>query len=152
MPDILSVVLRALSFVMLFQAAGVAIFVAIFGRRLESSLAAVRHLGQVAAVAGLVLVAGHYALEAARMTSELSGMWDNMQGMVWNSSARTAVLLRLVGLLFIAIGLHAASGRARCRSSARCSPSWRSVYGTHDRQRTSLRVGGACLMAVCTLR
>jgi hypothetical protein len=46
MPDILSVVLRGLSFVMLFQAAGVAIF----GRRLESSLATIRHLGQVTAV------------------------------------------------------------------------------------------------------
>lgn len=113
MPDILSVVLRALSFVMLFQAAGVAIFVAIFGRRLKSSLAAVRRLGQVAAVAGMLLVGGHYALEAARMTSELSGMWDpSMQGMVWNSSARTAVLLRLLGLLLIAIGLRAASGRS----------------------------------------
>jgi putative copper export protein len=114
MPDILSVVLRALSFVMLFQAAGIAIFVAIFGRRLESSLATIRHLGQVTAVAGMVLVAAHYVLEAARMTSEMSGMWDpTMQGMVWNSPARTAVLLRLLGLLLIAIGLRAASGRSR---------------------------------------
>jgi len=114
MADILSVVLRALSFVMLFQAAGIAIFIAIFGRRLENSLATIRQLGQMTAVAGMVLVAAHYALEAARMTSEISGMWDpTMQGMVWNSSARTAVLPRLLGLLFIAIGLRAASGRSR---------------------------------------
>lgn len=113
MPDILSVVLRALSFVMLLQAAGIAIFIAIFRRRLENSLATIRHLGQMTAVAGMVLVAAHYALEAARMTSEMSGMWDpTMQGMVWDSSARTAVLPRLLGLLFIAIGLRASSGRS----------------------------------------
>jgi putative copper resistance protein D len=113
MPDVLSVVLRALSFVVLFQAAGVAIFIAIFGRRLESSLGAVRRLGQVAALAGVVLVAGHYVLEAARMTGDLSGMFDSsMQGMVWNSSSRAALIFRGVGLLLIALGLRAASGRS----------------------------------------
>jgi hypothetical protein len=76
MPDVLSVVLRALSFVLLFQAAGIAIFVAIFGRRLTTTEGAVRGLGQVAALAGMVLVVAHYALEAARMAGELSGMWD----------------------------------------------------------------------------
>ena len=35
MPDVLSVILRALSFVLLFPAAGLAIFVAICGRQLE---------------------------------------------------------------------------------------------------------------------
>jgi hypothetical protein len=76
MPDVLSVVLRALSFVLLFQAAGIAIFVAIFGRLLTTTQGAVRRLGQVAALAGMVLVVAHYALEAARMAGELSGMWD----------------------------------------------------------------------------
>ena len=52
MPDVVSVILRALSFVLLFQAAGVAIFVAIFGRRLASSLVPVRRVGQAAAVGG----------------------------------------------------------------------------------------------------
>ena len=54
MPDVLSVILRALSFVLLFQAAGVAIFVAIFGRWLASSQVSIRRLGQAAAIAGLV--------------------------------------------------------------------------------------------------
>jgi hypothetical protein len=45
MPDILSVVLRALSFVLLFQAAGIAIFVAAFGRRLASARRVIVHLG-----------------------------------------------------------------------------------------------------------
>ena len=113
MPDVLSVVLRALSFVLLFQAAGVAIFVAIFGRRLASSQAPIRRLGQAAALAGVVLVAAHHAMEAARMAGEMSGMWDPaLQGMAWNSPARAALICRLAGLLLIAVGLQGASVRS----------------------------------------
>jgi copper resistance protein D len=112
MPDVLSVILRALSFVMLFQATGVAIFVAIFGRRLASSRQAVRRLGQATAIFAIVLVAGHYAMEAARMAGEMSGMWDPaLQGMSWNSPARAALTGRLLGLALIAIGLQGASVR-----------------------------------------
>src|SRR5258706_9286217 len=107
MPDVISVILRALSFVLLLQAAGVAIFVAIFGRGLASSRAAVRRLGQAAAIAALVLVAAHYAMEAARMAGEMSGMWDPaLQRMAWNSPARAALICRLLGLLLIAVGLQ----------------------------------------------
>jgi putative copper export protein len=112
MPDILSVILRALSFVMLFQAAGVAIFIAIFGRRLASSHETVRRLGRAAAISAIVLVAGHYAMEAARMAGEMSGMWDPaLQGMAWNSPARAALIGRLLGLALIAIGLLGAGVR-----------------------------------------
>jgi putative copper export protein len=112
MPDVLSVILRALSFVLLFQAAGVAIFVAIFGGRLTSSRGTVRRLGQAAAIGAMVLVAAHYALEAARMAGEMSGMWDpTLQGMAWNSPARAALIGRLLGLLLIAVGLQGASVR-----------------------------------------
>jgi copper resistance protein D len=112
MPDVISAILRALSFVLLFQAAGVAIFVAMFGRRLASSLVPVRRLGQAAALAAIVLVAGQYALEAARMAGEMSGIWDPiLQGMAWNSPARAALICRLLGLLLIAVGLQRGSGR-----------------------------------------
>ena len=112
MPDIASLVLRALSFVLLFQAAGVAIFIALFGRRLDRSQPAIRRLGQAAALAGVVAVAGHYALEAARMAGQMSGLWDPMlQTMMWHSASRAALLCRLLGLLLIAVGLHAASQR-----------------------------------------
>ena len=112
MPDVISAILRALSFVLLFQAAGVAMFVAIFGRRLDSSRGAICRLGQVAASAGIVFVAGHYALEAARMAGEMSGMWNPaLQGMAWNSPGRAALICRLFGLLLIAVGLQGASVR-----------------------------------------
>lgn len=112
MPDVISVILRALSFVLLLQAAGAAIFDAIFGRRLASSRAAVRRLGQAAAIAAIVLAAAHYAMEAARMAGEMSGMWDPaLQGMAWNSPARAALICRLLGLLLIAVGLQDAGVR-----------------------------------------
>jgi putative copper resistance protein D len=125
MPDVVSVILRALSFVFLFQAAGAALFAAIFGRRLSSSQVSVRRLGKAAAIAAIVLVAAHYALEAARMAGEMSGVWDPaLQGMMWNSPARAALICRLLGLLLIAVGLQEAGAR-----------------------RTILAVGGAALAA-----
>lgn len=112
MPDVVSVILRAVSFVLLFQAAGVTIFVAIFGRRLDSSEVPIRRLGQVAAIAAIVLVAAHYAMEAARMAGEMSGVWDPaLQGMAWNSPARAALICQLLGLLLIATGLQGPSAR-----------------------------------------
>lgn len=107
MPDVLSVILRAMSFVLLFQAAGVAIFVALFGRGLANTRIAVRRLGFIAAVAAMVLVAGHYALEAARMAGEMSGLWDPaLQAIAWNSPAGAAFVCRLFGLLLVAMGLR----------------------------------------------
>jgi copper resistance protein D len=109
MVDALSVIVRAGSFVLLFQAAGIAIFLAIFGHRLASSRTAVRRWGLATALAGLVFVAAHYALEAARMAGNLSGAWDmSLQGMLWHSSARAALIARLVGLGLIAVGLRRA--------------------------------------------
>jgi putative copper resistance protein D len=61
----------------------------------------------VSALAALVFIAGHYALEAARMAGEMSGMLDpSLQQMVWHSSSRAALVYRLAGLLLIAIGLQ----------------------------------------------
>jgi copper resistance protein D len=113
MADTLSVVLRALSFVLLFQAAGLAIFLALFGDRLATLQDPIRRAGQVVALAAIAFVAAHYALEAARMAGDLSGIWDpDLQGIVWNSSNRAAVIGRLAGLLLIAMGLYSSRGRS----------------------------------------
>lgn len=107
MVDGLSVTVRALSLVLLFQAAGIAIFLALFAEMLTSSRTAVRRLGQASALGGVVCVAAHYVLEGARMAGDLAGLSDpSLQGMVWHSSARAALIMRLVGLGLVAFGLR----------------------------------------------
>jgi putative copper resistance protein D len=101
--DAISALVRGLSFVALFQAAGVAIFIALFGRRLTQTSQRLRRIGFVSAVAGIALVAAHYALEAARMAGALSGVLDpSLQAMVFDSSMSTAWIWRMIGLTLIA--------------------------------------------------
>lgn len=106
-PDALSVVLRAVSFVFLLNAAGIAIFIAVFGRLVTDSLATVSYLGWWLTVGALVFVAGHHALEAARMAGEMSGLMDPaMQSMALRSPAGAAFALRMFGLALVMGGLH----------------------------------------------
>src|SRR5882724_5339489 len=88
-PDALSVALRAVSFVLLLNAAGIPIFIAVFGRLVPDSLPAITELGRRLAIAALVFVAGHHALEAARMAGEMGGVMDPaMQAMTLRSEER----------------------------------------------------------------
>lgn len=104
--DALSATLRALSFVALFQAAGVAIFLAIFGRQLMRTKGTVRRIGSVSALFAVLLVAAHYALEAPRMSGELADVMDSsLQALVLHSPASAALVLRLTGLALILFGL-----------------------------------------------
>ncbi len=113
-PDIASVVLRALAYILLFQATGVALFVASFGPRLSGSLRSVRLLGATAAVAAIVLLSGHYALEAARMAGEFSGSLDaSLQALVVRSSTGGAFALRVTGLALVAFALQTPSSWRR---------------------------------------
>lgn len=110
--DALSVGCRALSFIALFQAAGAALFIALFGRELTSADAAIRKLGIVFAWAGIALVLLHYALEAGRIGGELAGVLDPAyQRMVMDSPQSAAAALRATGLLLIALGLRNATSR-----------------------------------------
>jgi copper resistance protein D len=112
--DVISALVRGLSFLALFQAAGVAIFIALFGGRLTAAASAVRRIGFVSAIAGIVLVTVHYALEAARMAGELSGALDSsLQAMVFDSPMSTAWLLRTVGLALIATTVRRGGRLAR---------------------------------------
>jgi putative copper export protein len=103
--DALSATLRALSFVALFQAAGMAIFFALFGRQLTRTRDVLCRIGIVSATGAAALVVLHYMLEAARMSGEIAGMLDgSLQSLVLHSSAGTALALRLAGLALILIG------------------------------------------------
>lgn len=107
MQDILSVALRALSFIFLLQAAGVTLFVAIFGRHLSSSQHLIRRLGGLSALLGIACVAGHFVLEAARMAGEMAGAMDaSLQKTVLHSPNGVALALRVLGLSIVAVGLR----------------------------------------------
>jgi putative copper resistance protein D len=104
--DILSIVIRTLSFVATLQAAGIAIFVALFAHHLGTSARPIRRWGVWSALVGLALVLAHHTLEAARMTGELSGLRElGLQGQVLHSATGAANATRMVGLVLIATGV-----------------------------------------------
>ena len=102
MADIVSVILRAFSFLLLLQAAGVALFIGLFGAALSHSEPVLRRLGVGSAALALAFVTGHYGLEAARMAGEFAGVWDlSLQSIVMRSSSGAAFVLRFVGLVLV---------------------------------------------------
>lgn len=115
--DLVSALVRALSFVAMFQAAGIAMFVAIFGRDLGPALDPIRRLGRASAVVGSGLVIVHYSLEAARMAGALSGVFDvSLQELVLDSPMSVAAGLRIAGLVAIAAALSRADTLSRTRT------------------------------------
>lgn len=105
-PDALSVVLRAVSFVLLLNAAGIPIFVAAFGRLSPDILPRIRRLGWQLASGALVFVTAHHLLEAARMAGEMSGLMDPaMQSTTLWSKEGAAFALRAAGTVLVALGL-----------------------------------------------
>jgi putative copper export protein len=107
--DVLSVTLRALSFLTLFQAAGIAVFLALREQELPGTDGALRRIGAFAALVAGALLAAQYPLEAARMSGELDGVLDpNLQGIVMHSAVSVTLSWRLLGLLLIVGGLRRA--------------------------------------------
>ena len=105
-PDTLSVVLRALSFVALLQAAGIAIFVALFGSYVRHSQTTIRQLGVWSAVVAAPLLIGQYLLEPARMAGDLTGIFDpSLQRLAMRSPVAATLAARMVGLALIAVTL-----------------------------------------------
>ncbi len=117
LPDILSVLLRVLSLILVLQAAGAALFAAMLGRDLDGSRRATRQLGRIAALAGAVCVAGYLALQAGRMAGDLSGVLDgSLLELALTSPAGGAACLSLLGLALIAVGLSFDGPGARADS------------------------------------
>jgi putative copper resistance protein D len=108
--DVLSVTLRALSFLALFQAAGIAIFLALLDHEPKGTVQTLRRLGTVSALVAALMLIGQYVLEAARMSGELGGAMDpTLQSLVMHSAASVALSWRLLGLLMIIAGLRSPS-------------------------------------------
>jgi putative copper resistance protein D len=107
MVDSVAVLVRGISFIAMFQAAGGAVFVTLFGSYLPASGAPIRRLLRIATMSAIALLLLQFSFEAARLAGEFSGLWDEaMQKLAWHSAAGAAVRLRLIGLLLVLVGLR----------------------------------------------
>lgn len=112
--DAISACVRALSFIAMLQAAGMAMFLVMLGRFLERSAVDIGRVGFGSAVAGVVLVAVHYLLEAGRMAGAWNGVLDSgLQRLVLDSPLSAAAGLRLLGMLAIASTIRRHAGLAK---------------------------------------
>ena len=108
--DLSSITLRALGFVALFQAVGLAFFLALFGERLTRLRPELQRIGLIASSAGVLLILMHLALDAPRMAGDFSGLWDDeLQRLAWSSGSGLSALVQAAGLLGIAIALALSS-------------------------------------------
>jgi putative copper resistance protein D len=107
--DVLSVILRAAALVLLLQASGAAVFLALFDAELGPLRELVRPSARAVALCGVLLIGAQYALEAARMSGELSGVFDpTLQRMVLDSPTALAAALRLGALGLVILSLRRA--------------------------------------------
>ena len=105
--DSVVLALRALSFVAIFQAAGSALFLDLFGARLSAGTEErVRTLARIAAVAALCLAVLHYVLMPARMAGNLGSTFDTSLGeLLLESNAGSAHIVRILGLAVLFLSL-----------------------------------------------
>lgn len=109
--DALVITLRAVTLVALFQAAGAALFLALY----EPQMARVpadnlRNVARVAALVALVAAVLHYVLTPARMAGDFGSTFDPALGsLLLQSSSGTAHIVRVVGLAILLLSLDRAS-------------------------------------------
>ena len=105
--DSVVLALRALSFVAIFQAAGNALFIDLFGARLSPGVEErVRTFARIAAVAALCLAVLHYVLTPARMAGSLGSTFDPSLGtLLLESNAGSAHIVRILGLAVLFLSL-----------------------------------------------
>ena len=104
MVDFIAISVRALGFVAALQAAGVPLFLWLFGDDLPSSMGAIQRLGARVAIAGLLLTMAYQVLEPARLTGELVGVFDSsIQALLLASDLGTATAVRVLGLAMVVL-------------------------------------------------
>jgi copper resistance protein D len=103
--DAISASARAISFVAIFQAVGIAMFLAVLAGPLAAhTRAALRQTLTRSASVAIAFTLLHYLVEAGRMGGSLAAIADaSLQKMVLQSPAANALGLRIVGLLFIGV-------------------------------------------------
>ena len=107
MTELAWVALRAASLVLLFQAAGAALFSAAFAHRLEHSTSTIRRTGVRAAAGALAVLAAQYLLEPVHLAGEWAGIADaSLHRLVLSSSTGAALAVRAAGVAGVALGLR----------------------------------------------
>ena len=103
MTDVVAVTLRALSFIAVAQAAGIPLFLWLFGDGLHRAGRAGVVLGRRSAAAGLLLTAAHQIVVPAQLLGSLRGIFDApLQAALLASDAGTANAMRTLGLAMAA--------------------------------------------------
>ena len=110
MIDSVVVLVRALSFVAMFQAAGAAVFLSLFGPQLPVAGPRISQLARIITVAAVALVVMHFSLDAAGLLR-----------LAWHGAPGRALGLRLGGLLLVMAALV---------TTGRVTPSLFSAAGT----------------------
>jgi putative copper resistance protein D len=109
--DLASVVLRALGFIALLQAGGIALFLWLFGARLVLSTPDVERLGRTSAWIALPLVLAWQLLAAARLAGDWPGLLDpQMQQFALHGPVFAASLVRVAALLMVALAMRPGTG------------------------------------------
>ena len=105
-PDLVSVIVRGLGFVALFQAAGAGFFLAGFGESLPRAWTPIRRVALSSAALGAILILAHLALDAARLSGDFEGLGDqDLQRLAWTSRSGISQLVQALGLLAVLAAL-----------------------------------------------
>lgn len=109
--DALVISLRAICFVALFQAAGAALFLALYEPHVARVPAdRLREVARIAALVALVAAVLHYVLTPARMAGDFGSTFDPaLESLLLRSNSGTAHILRVVGLAILLLSLDRVS-------------------------------------------
>ena len=109
--DALVIGLRAIGFVALFQAAGAALFLALYERyTTQASADRLRVVARIAALVALITAVLHYVLTPARMAGDFGSTFDPaLESLLLRSNSGTAHIVRVVGLAILLLSLDRAS-------------------------------------------
>ena len=105
MVDVLAIGVRALSFVAALQAAGMPLFLWLFGGELPRAARRIAAAAARTALIGLVATGGYQLVEPARLAGSLRGVLDGpLQAALLASDLGTATAVRLFGLVLVMLG------------------------------------------------
>jgi putative copper export protein len=109
--DALVISLRAIGFVALFQAAGAALFLALYEPHVaRASADRLRTVARVAALVALVAAVLHYVLTPARMAGDFGSTFDPaLESLLLRSNSGGAHIVRVVGLAILLLSLDRVS-------------------------------------------